>query len=417
MRLIYFAGLVFLIYGCTDRDRLNPLDPNNPDTLGRPSGFRVISMQDTVFLRWNSITLHDLVGYRIYRKVGDAPEFSQYALVSKDLNSFKDSNVQFNTRYEYQLTAFGANYESAPSESQHIIPGPTFNWAADNRTGQLVKLTHDAQHQIFRTDGFFTIVDIDPNPLSGDVWVLERQSSFIGNVLRVSASGEILSPIVPFVAPVDADIHLDSNVLWVADLEDGRVVKLDSIGNRIATVRELLAPVAVAVDQRSGACWAADQRLQKVARINEAGTVVDFSMVGFVAVQSLAVNSQDGSVWAADSTRVLKLTEDGNLELIVSHVFEYAKKVEVNEITGEAWVIDFGPSSLLKFSASGQKMLELSGFSEPRDLAVNLSDNSCLVGDSENNRLVRVGAGGDVEGEFAIGFPDAVSVQFMRSTR
>ncbi len=399
---------------CTDRERSNPLDPKNPDTQGKPTGLRVYSIQDTVFLQWDAINLDDLIGYQLYRRRSDESDFSPLILLSRSLTSFKDFDVEFNIRYEYQLTALGRNYESAPSPPQRITPGPTLSWAVNNLSGQLIKLSHDAQHQIFRVSGFFTLVDVEPNPNSGEVWVVERLSRFIGNAVRVSASGRVREPIVPFVGPVDAAIHFDSNAVWVADREDGVVAKLDSLGGRLFAIQDFAAPTALDVDQRSGACWVADAASRRVARIPADGSAFALAPAPFFSLQSLVVNSRDGSVWVADSSRVVKLAEDGSHELTLAYNFEFASKVSVNENTGEVWVIDFRPSRVLKFSENGDLLFELGGFLAPRDLAANPFDNGCVVADTDNNRLVKIDASGAIEGVFEnIGLPDAVSVQYL----
>jgi len=48
--LLICAGLIVLAFRCTERQRANPLDPNNPNTLGKPQGVQVLSKIDTVFL-------------------------------------------------------------------------------------------------------------------------------------------------------------------------------------------------------------------------------------------------------------------------------------------------------------------------------------------------------------------------------
>ncbi len=353
------------------------------------------------------------MGYQIYRKMSDESEFSRYRVVSSESKSFKDFNVLYGHTYDYKLTALGPDYESVPSEPVEILPGPTINWVVNSFSGQLVKLSHDAQHQISRFSGFYTLVDVEPNPKTEEVWVVERSTRFAGNAIRVSKAGRIQQPIVPFTGPVDAAIDLISNSIWIADLEARRVAKLDSLGGRVFTNGELLAPISLAVDQRNGVCWVADRILQRIARISEDGTATDFSAVEFISLQSLTVNSRDGSVWVADSTRVVKLSEDGSRQLDLDHDFQYAYKISVNENTGEVWVLDLGPSTLLKFSSSGSKIFEVAGFSEPQDLAVNLFDNSCLVADTENNRLVKVAANSVMIGEFSnIRSPFAVGIQY-----
>lgn len=407
---------MFLCTGCADRDRINPVDPNNPDTMGRPSGVTVISIQDTVKLSWDIIELKDLIGYQIYRKSSPESDFIPLALVQPTVNLYEDTAVEFNVEYAYQISAVGSTYESLRSNTVTITPGPTFNWVSDNFNGQVVKLTHDAQHEILRAGRFQNIIDIEPNPITGDVWLIDRISLLFAELIRVSSGGKIKLPILQFTSPLDAALEIETGALWVADSTDNVVVKLDSAGNRLFAVTELSNPIAVSVEQRTGDCWVADNHANRIFRIKSDGTEILASSVNLNAVQSISVNSLSGDVWVADSTRIVKIDENGMLSLEPGQRFHFASTIDVNANTGEVWVIDllfqFNESTVSKFSPEGQKLFEINGFTIPEDLSINLFDDSCIVADTENDRIVRISSDGTISGVLnSIGFPRAVSVE------
>ncbi|MFQ5824924.1 MAG: hypothetical protein ACE5JB_12775 [bacterium] len=407
---------IFLYLACADRDRINPIDPQNPNTVGRPTGVKVISIQDTVFLSWNLIVLKDLSGYKIYRKTSFESEFLPLTLVPPNVNSFKDIDIVFNIEYSYQISAVGPTYESLRSDIFKITPGPTFNWVADNLSRQLVKLTHDAQHEILRSSGFQNLIDIETNPNNGDVWVIDRVTPFLGELIRISPEGQIKRPILQFTTPVDVALEINTAALWVADSTDNIVVKIDSAGTTLFTIDDFSNPLAVSIDQRTGDCWVADSQLERISKIKADGTKILTSSINFIAVQSVTVNSSTGDVWVADSSRIVKLDETGNLSLGVSERFNNAYKIEVNENTGEVWILnliyELNQSTISKFSATGQKIFEIDGFTIPEDLSINLFDNSSIVADTQNNRIVRISDDGKLSGVFKqIGFPSAVCVQ------
>ena len=401
-----------MLLSCTDRERINPLDPKNADTLGRPTGFKVFSIQDTVYLGWTSIDLKDLNGFQIYRTTNGLDEFLPVQLVPPSNNSFKDTNIEFEIEYTYFMTAVGANYESPPSDTLGVIPGPTLNWVASNTNQQLLKLTHDLRHRILTVSGFLPIFDIEANPRTGEVWVIERLLNIFGNAIRISANGEILRPFAEFTEPLEAALDYGSGSLWVADAKAGQVVKLDSVGNETFSISGISRPVSVSIDQRNGYCWVADGDLNQISRISADGSGMDVSPVALTSVKSVVVNSKDGSVWVADSTRVLRVNESGQLELELVEEFGYVKKIAVNDLTGDVWIIDQARSTVSKFSANGEAVFEVDGFSAPGDLSVNLFDHSCLVADTENDRLVQITTAGVVSRIFTqVGLPDAVHVQ------
>lgn len=380
--------------------------------MGRPTGVRVFSVQDTVTLSWDRIALSDLTGFQIYRKAEFESGFSPIEFNPPGLSSYEDTDVAFDVEYTYQVSAVGRGYESGRSDSVAIVPGPTFNWVANNFNRQLVKLTHDSRHRILSAGQFFTIIDIEPNPVSGEVWLIERFSVIDSRVIRVSPKGKVLEPILRLTSPIDASLDVRSGALWIADSRDGVVVKLDSVGNRQFTLTRFSNPISLSADPRDGSCWVADGASNQVARIGSDATQIDFSSARLDHVQSLAANSIDGSVWISDSTRVLKLNQSGTVELELAESFDFASTLAVNDVTGEVWIIELVTSTVSKFSSNGEKIFEIGGFSSPQDLSVNLFDNSCLVADSRNHRLVRLSAGGSILNTYGdIRFPDVVRVQ------
>ncbi len=396
---------------CADRERINPLDPKNPETMGRPTGFTVCSIQDTVNLSWNSIALEDLVGFRIYRTSDLSSGFTVRSLVSPDAVAFKDFDVEFDVVYYYTISAVGETFESSRSDTVNIVPGPTFNWIAHTGGQQLLKLTHDARHNIHGTSGFFPIIDIEVDPNSGQVWVIERLRNVFGNAVRVSSRGEIIRPIIQFASPIDAAIDQKSGSLWVADNGAGLLVKLDSNGQQEFTLSRFQQPISVSVDQRTGVCWVADGQNNRLSKVSTNGQNVEISASTFDSIQSISVNSSDGSVWIANGRSIVQVDETGNLLQVVEG-FRMANAIAVDDQNGEVWVVDFAFSSVHKIFANGLEAFSIDDFSEPRDIAINLFDHSCLVADTKNNRIIRVAQNGATASVFTqVTEPEVVAVQ------
>jgi hypothetical protein len=123
---LLISNLIIPLSGCSDRPRLNPLDPENPNTLGMPTGLNVVSIRDTVTLRWNSIDLPDLSGFRIYRQLQGETGFSSIAETSASINSFHDIGVHFDIVHNYRVSILAPYFESPLSDAVTITPGPTF---------------------------------------------------------------------------------------------------------------------------------------------------------------------------------------------------------------------------------------------------------------------------------------------------
>lgn len=408
-------ALLILLLSCTDRERSNPLDLKNPETLGRPTGLNVISIQDTIFLNWDIIELSDLTGYQIYRGSDTNTEPVLHAFVSSPSNTFKDFPVVFDIEYDYQISAVGDNFESSRSDFAKITPGPTFNWVTENGNQQIAKLTHDSRHLIHRTGRFSAIVDIEPNPRTGEVWVLNNFIGIEGNLKKVTPEGRVDERFITFESPTDAALNYDLNEIWVADPQQSSVTKLDSKWNTIFTIHEFTIPTLVAVDQRNGNCWVAHN--DSVSRVLSDGTQVLKSGVRFDSITSMDLNSEDGSVWLVDGTRIVKINQNGDFLLEIKAPLTFPGKIAINDSTGELWAINDNPAGLYKFSPTGEMLFDVTVSFSPDNISVNLYDNSVLVSDVRGHTIYRVSEGGEILSLFkGLIFPDLVSVQNQART-
>jgi len=405
--------LVFLFIGCVDRDRSNPLDPKNPNTLGKPSGLQVVSRADSVFLTWDRLGLSDITGIQLYRKTESENEFVPFALLPADVTSFTDVPVAFGIEHSYQISAKGNEFESLRSDVVLVEPGPTFSWIADNASQQLFKLTHDARHILATTFGFITALDIEPNPITGEAWVIDFVASVLGQVVKLTPDGQLSGPLVDLQGPRDAALHHETGDLWVGDVLDKSVIKIDGQNNNIVLrIPDFEIPSSLAVDQRDGSCWVADRGLQQVIKLSIDGARSLNVSPTISSVRWLDVDSNDGAVWVSDSTAILRLSTAGELEFRVTPPAGFVYKLAVNQRTGEFWVLNWSPSSVAKYLKTGEQLFKIDGFDEPEDLAVNSFDGSCLVADTRNNRVVRIASdGSDVRIVREFRFPIAVGIQ------
>lgn len=404
--------LIFL--SCARRERLNPIDPRNPQTKGRPAINRIYSVKDTVFISWEPIELEDLNSYKIYRKTSTEDAFNLFATVSSSITTFVDTSVTFGVDYQYRITAAGTTFESLPSEPVIITPGPSFNWVADTFNRNIVKLTHDSRYEILRARDFFNPIDLEFSPLNKIVWIVDLVRASRGEVVRMNTRGKTLGRL-PFSTPFDLAVFNSTGEVWVADSEIDAVVKMDSTGTPEFSITSFSNPIALSIDQQNGDCWVADNQADAIVQIKNDGSSIFTVPFNFNAIQAVTVNSKEGSVWVADSTRIVKLDMKGK-KIFELNGFNFVFKLVVNENTGEVWLLDlvlrFNKSKVVKLAPSGQKVFELSGFTVPEDLALNLYDNSCLVADTQNDRIVRISPDGNITAIFDRVFnPQAVTVQ------
>lgn len=389
------ASLVWLTTGCSDRERLNPIDPRNPDTHGKPVGLHAISMRDTVELGWQALGLRGLLEYRIYRRTANNANFALIDSVSGDVHSFRNFGLVLGLRYIYRITARFGETESSPSDTVSITPGPAFTWVADLGSGAVVKLTHDGLHELIRARNFVQPVRLQANPKTGQLWVIDNISR---ELLRVEANGRFSGIRAVMQRPVDIAIDSTENTIWVADSNIG-VVKFNGEGSQKAQV-SLPGVTAVAYNYSADELWALDGTKKKLWRINRIATTIVESGVTLIRPRSISIDRRSGQAWIADSTRVLLVRANGQTDTTRGHAFSYARKVTVNQNTGECWAIDWSPnfaqSRLIKFSAGGTKLFSIENFSAPSALSVNVFDGSCFITEPQLSRLTHVSTTGKI---------------------
>jgi hypothetical protein len=388
-------NVVIQIYACSDRPRLNPLDPLNPETRGKPSGLSVMSVRDTVTLQWDELDLRDLNGFRIYRQVEGQAGFSFLAQTPPEANSYHHPGATFGLAHAYRISAVAADFESLLSDGVTITPGPTFSWLADERTGDLIQLTHDGLHEILRVRTFGIPIRLQIDAARGYVWVLNR---FGGEFLRLDRNKQLTAGNQRLDGPADLAVDQVDGCVWVADSLSNGLMKFDSAGALIKTFEAYKKIAALAVHPLTADLWALDRASQRVLILSRAGDLRRVAPVDLRRPADIAIDARTNKVWIADGDRVLKLNAQGDPEQIAAPALRFAYRIAADEASGGCWVIDYSlglqSSDVIKLKPTGEALFTSKGFDIPENLAVNPFDGACLIADRGNRRLVRLAADG-----------------------
>lgn len=394
--------LIFmLLAGCADRKRTNPLDPQNPKTHGKPQHLRVYSELNHVYLSWNPVNLDDLRGYRIYRKAEKDVDFTPIHDVPPDSALFVDKNVTYNTRYTYQLTILGEDFETEPSDSDSIIPGPTTIWVGDVYDRHIFKLSHDCAHEIFHL------------PISGYPWALALEKKqnqmwltdvLFNEIVRVDLANLQQVAIGRFYYgdPVDIEIDETNDLVWVAD-EDSGVVHIYSInGLQLKELPGFQRISDIACYFTDGSCWVIDSGQKKLFSVRKDFRITKATLELQYPFRC-AVNQNDGALWLLDDNKLLKLNLLGKLEFAVEYQFNDPYDIAVDSENGRVWILDWydgaNNSRLICLSSDGEKIWDRSGFTYPENVIGNPDDHGCIIADTGNGRVVKITDDGDVFGE------------------
>ncbi len=398
-----------ILVACTERSRLNPLDPQNPQTGGKPTGLRVISDLDTVRLRWNTLAIRDLPGFNVYRKLPAENEFSLIGQTSAPTNVFEDLSDRYGVLHSYRITARVAGLETPPSEEATITPGPTVVWVADIDNRAVIKLTHDGRHEILRSRAFIDPFRLKVDKRRGTVWVLE---DFSGNFGRLDQNGQLLGISERFFEAVGLALDAEDGSIWVGDNNEKRVWHFDREGTRLARLDSLPEFSALAFNPFVEELWVATTNGEQLLRIKKNSAQiqrVNLQPSWSGPVRDLAIVETTGEAWMAAGDRVVRLNANGEVALVTTEEFTFAARVAIDQASGACWVLDdvrqFLQSRVIKLEANGQVQLRLEGFDRPQGLAVNPFDASCYVLDTLQGRLVKISS----EGTITVGYANLLT--------
>ena len=394
------AALVFmLLASCTERPRLNPIDPQNPATGGKPTGLRVIAELDTIQLSWNALAIRDLSGYNVYRQLAHESSFTLIGQTSAPTASFRDVSKRFNLAHNYYVTARVNDLETAPSDEVTVTPGPTIAWVADADSRAVIKLTHDGAHEILRSRAFVSPYRLKVDSKRGVIWVWDE---FTGELGSIDQKGERLGVYGRYFDAVGLALDEEDGSVWIGDNNEHVLARHDADGRLQARVDSLSRLSALAFHPALKELWALTYNAEHLLRVEKNTlrmTIVYLQPSWSGPVNDLAIFAQTGEAWIPAGNRVVRVNAQGRVVLISRDEYRFASRLAVDQANGACWVLnDSGEfrdnSSVIKLDAQGRAQFESAGLQRPQGLAVNPFDGSCYALDTVHGRLVRITAEG-----------------------
>lgn len=386
--------VVMALAQCSDRDRSNPLDPRNPATQGRPPQPSIVSFQDSVVLSWRLIPLSSVINYHVYRRLQNETTYQRIATVDANTSEFSENGVGADSVRFYRISASTASFESPLSDSVQIRPGPTYVWAIDFERSQVVKLTHDGDHEIFRAGSFIRPIDFAIDGNTGSATVIDN---ILTEASRFTGSGQPDGSFTIVRGATQAEIDPADGSLWIMERDSAAVTHYAKSGEPIVRITGFGEPVDMEFDPVSRHVWVLDRSRGAIYEVDDSNVLRRYS--GFGSAFDLSLNSRDRTLWIADSNAI-SIASLEFPQVVRREGYIYAARVAVNEATGECWAVDwserFGNSTLIKLSSQGERVFTLSGFVEPKSLAVNFSNGHCFVAEPDVRAFIEVDADGQI---------------------
>ena len=409
------SGLILLLSHCADRQRLNPLDPQNPDTHGKITGMKIYSEFNRITLTWHGVNVTGLKGYHIYRKTATQDSFVHIQSVTPSKRTFTDYNVTYFKPYCYRVSAFSANFESQLSDSVQIIPGPSVVWVTDAYNYSIIQYSYDCTHEITRISADGYPWAIQWNHYQQDLWYSDL---LLGRVYRRKKNLLEYFAAPQYWQPVSMDIDPSRNAVWVAN-DRASVIRI--MAGRDDPITEIerpdfQEPSAVAIDERRHYCWVADPASSLIFRGITTDTTLRKMSADVINPLDISIDINNGSCWVADSSRIVQLNISGEIMSTIQNDIHHVFRIAVDGEMGHIWAAmketDGHNSRIRCYDMAGQMKFEISGFNEPHQLLVDPETHDCLVTDSGNRRVVRISIAGDIlfSNDHGLYFPVGIEV-------
>lgn len=230
MRRILLVALAWAscVLSCSDRQRLNPLDPQAELGAGGIGQLAVMAGDGQVDLNWDYSQFEDVEGYLLYkRQVG-----GEFALLTREMlpaerRQYVDAEVLNGLTYEYRLgLVIAAEGERSVGEVERVTPGPEVAWVADRGNGLVWKINADARSARFARGRFFDLRDIAVDGSNGACWISDGASQAL---FRIDAKGELQRLGAALEMPDELEVDAAAGIGWVSDRKRREVFWLSLI--------------------------------------------------------------------------------------------------------------------------------------------------------------------------------------------
>jgi len=331
-RVILSFTLTLFLFSCSKRDRLNPLDVENPITGGKPTGLELVPIRDIVGISWNEININDLSAYIIYKSVNNAG-LIEYATVSGFTTEYSDSAVSYYQNYTYAVQAETDYMVSPLSDTVSVTVGPYSIYVAD---------FYDNSVRILSWDGSYLIKS---KSVSSPRAIQYRKSDnrfmvadyYDKAVLLVSTDLNETEYIDIGDYPLDLDVNQLTNRIHVLT-RNGYIMKLDEEGEKIETLNAGMLfgwDAEISSDPISDGLWISnpDSGIVWFSPHN----IGEKNVIRFSGLDSPSSLSSFGGCWVATHAGIVHLSPSGDSEILEPDI--YVTDVEIDTMSKKCFYV------------------------------------------------------------------------------
>ncbi|MBN1481160.1 hypothetical protein EH223_01725 [candidate division KSB1 bacterium] len=316
--LVLFALLLMMLVSCSDRARLNPLDPNNPYSQGAPTGVRLFSQRNTVTLLWSPMPVNDLEHYIIYRSA-EQGGLARYDSIPANVTQYTDNNVTYDKQYTYAIQAQTKYDESRLSETLSIVPGAYDIVVADYYSQRLIKITYDGNRMFEFYDGYTPT----------DLAIFDHRIYFTNlwdNSLKyIDQSGDVHSFSLG-EAPVDFAFDRNNRFIYILARDNNSLFILSVDGEfrgKVTLDADIHFYSACSYDPVLDCLWITDESFHKIYRFDPASDALTLIAENIRGPEEFIIDSANGGGWIASLNGIIHVRSDNSVERLLPNHYIY----------------------------------------------------------------------------------------------
>ena len=402
-RALFTVIFLVVMFNCSERKRLNPLDPANPETHGRVSGVSVVSYKNKVYLSWYPVFNSSVTEYKIYRSTNSPDRFVNVGTVGTDSCRFTDIDVNFDTLYFYSVTACTETYETPFSDSLSITPGPVCFWIADRYNGLVTRLSYDISHRFFISTYLPGPVDVSADPLNSKCYVIDRS----GFLTCFAGDGNILLFESGLSFPEKVSFDYFNNKIWIVENRGTALSCFDTTGAKLYKFDNFRNISSVKWSSDPPGCWVADSSQSMIFFVTQSGIDTFSTQINLSKPVFITKPVKEDYVYVTSGNMLYKFKIDGTLmfnrDLLSTPVF-----VTCDDTSGACWVA-LKNGGIKKISSTGEQVLNINGFTQISSVAPDWYTGGAVIADAGRSCLVHVSGSGEIIKEsFIVSFPGAL---------